>query len=128
MTVALAGYRTTIQDISADMLSAARTELASWADGRVTKGKLERDVAEDALSPLTWSTDVEQAAATADFVIEAATERLPVKTEIFRTLDRCAPDHAILTTNSPPWIPPRSPTSPDGLRRYATCTSLIPLW
>lgn len=100
MTAALAGYRTTVQDISADMLSTARTDLVSWTKERVVKGKLEQGDAQDALERLTWSTDVEHAAVTADFVIEAATERLPVKTEIFRTLGRCAPDHAILTTNS----------------------------
>lgn len=43
---------------------------------------------------------MEQAAATADFVIEAATERLPIKAKIVTTLCRSAPDPAILTTNS----------------------------
>lgn len=100
MTAALAGYRTTVQDISGDMLSAAGTDLTSWAEGRVTKGKLERHVAGDALARLFWTTDLQEAAASADFVIEAATERLEVKTQIFATLGRAAPAHAILTTNS----------------------------
>ncbi len=41
MTAALAGYATTIQDISEDGLAAARAELEGWAAGRVAKGKLD---------------------------------------------------------------------------------------
>lgn len=100
MTAALAGYRTTVQDISAGMLEAARAELDRWAETRVAKGKLARHVAGDALSRLTWSTDLAEAAATADVVIEAATERLETKTTIFEVLGRVAPAHAVLATNS----------------------------
>ncbi|QCU77019.1 3-hydroxyacyl-CoA dehydrogenase family protein [Citricoccus sp. SGAir0253] len=100
MTAALAGCRTTVQDISADMLGAARAELEAWAEGRVAKGRLDRDAADGALGRLAWSPDLPRAAATADLVIEAATERLPVKTEIFTALGRHAPARAILVTNS----------------------------
>lgn len=100
MTAALAGYRTAVQDISQDMLGAAQDELGAWADGRVSKGKLDRTAADVALNQLSWTTDLEAAAAGADFVIEAATERLEVKTQIFETLGRATPPHAILTTNS----------------------------
>lgn len=100
MTAALAGYATTIQDISAEGLAAARTELEGWAASRVAKGKLEQDAATAALDALAYSTDLDSAAATADFVIEAATERLDIKTQIFEKLGVLAPDHAILATNS----------------------------
>ena len=100
MTAALAGYSTTIQDISADGLSAARTELEGWAASRVAKGKLAQDAATAALDALAYGTDLDAAAATADFVIEAATERLDIKTQIFEKLGVLAPAHAILATNS----------------------------
>lgn len=100
MTAALAGYRTTVQDISGPMLAGAEAELAQWAEARVAKGRLARHAAGDALSRLAWTTDLAAAAATADLVIEAATERLEVKTGIFETLGRATPPHAVLTTNS----------------------------
>lgn len=100
MSAALAGYSTIIQDISADGLTAARTELEGWAASRVAKGKLEQGVADAALEKLGYSTDLDTAAATADFVIEAATERLDIKTSIFEKLGVLAPAHAILATNS----------------------------
>lgn len=100
MTAALAGCRVTVQDVSDAMLPAAEKELVAWAEGRVGKGKLQRFSADAALGRLSWSTDVEEAAGTADFVIEAATERLDVKTSVFEILGRCTPEHAILTTNS----------------------------
>ena len=100
MTAALAGYRTTIQDISADGLAGARAELEAWAAGRVAKGKLGEAAAAAALGSLAYSTDLDAAAADADFVIEAATERLDIKTRIFERLGQVAPAHAILATNS----------------------------
>jgi 3-hydroxybutyryl-CoA dehydrogenase len=52
------------------------------------------------LDALAYSTDLDAAAAHADFVIEAATERLDIKTQIFEKLGVLAPAHAILATNS----------------------------
>ncbi|MFF5793257.1 3-hydroxyacyl-CoA dehydrogenase family protein [Paeniglutamicibacter sp. NPDC012692] len=100
MTAALAGYATTIQDISEDGLAGARAELEGWAAGRVAKGKLDEETAAAALGALTYNTDLEASAANADFVIEAATERLDIKTQIFERLGKIAPAHAILATNS----------------------------
>ena len=100
MTAALAGYQTTVQDISQDMLDAASAEMRGWAESRVAKGKLEQATADAALANLVWETDLERAAANADFVIEAATERLDIKRGIFESLGSLAPQHAILATNS----------------------------
>lgn len=100
MSAALAGYTATLQDISPDMLKAAQADLAGWAAGRVTKGKLDPATSRSSLARLTFTTDLETAAAAADFVLEAATERLDVKTGIFETLGRAAPAHTVLATNS----------------------------
>ena len=49
---------------------------------------------------MIFTTDLEGPASEADFVIEAAVEKLDVKHEIFKKLDEAAPEHAILATNS----------------------------
>lgn len=100
MSCALSGYQTILQDISADALAAARKELESWADSRVSKGKLEQAEAQTALERLSESTDLVHSAGTADLVIEAAVERLDIKEQIFATLGEHTPAHAILATNS----------------------------
>ena len=48
----------------------------------------------------TFSTDLRRGGDGADLVIEAAVENLDVKREVFARLDKVAPPHAILTTNS----------------------------
>lgn len=100
MLAAQAGYGTTVQDISEDMLATARAQLAARLDASVAKGRLDAAAAQAALGRLAFSTDLEAAAAESDFVIEAATERLDIKERIFDRLGRLAPGHAILATNS----------------------------
>jgi len=100
MSAALAGFSTTIYDISSDGLTAARTELQDWAAQRVAKGKMEQESAHAALERLDYSVTLGSAAAKADYVIEAAAERLDIKTQIFEELGHLTPAHAILATNS----------------------------
>jgi 3-hydroxybutyryl-CoA dehydrogenase len=100
MVAALAGYNTTIQDIASESLEAAREQLSGRLDSSVAKGKMTRVDADTALARLTFTTSLQEGAAHADLVIEAATEKLEIKKAIFAALDEAAPEHAILATNS----------------------------
>jgi 3-hydroxybutyryl-CoA dehydrogenase len=100
MVAALAGYRVTVQDIAEDMLARAKEQLTSRMQANVAKGRASQEDADAALGRLTFSTDLAAAAADADFVIEAATERLELKQHIFTQLGELTPAHAILATNS----------------------------
>jgi len=100
MVAALAGYDATVQDISEDMLARAKADLSARLEANVAKGRLDAAEAGAALGRLDFTTDLASAAAGADFVIEAATERLQVKEQIFAQLGQLAPEHAILATNS----------------------------
>lgn len=100
MVCALAGYQVAIQDVAADMLATARSQLTDRMGSSVVKGRRSRQDAEAALARLTFTTSLEAGAADVDFVIEAATEKLEVKRRIFAALGRAAPLHAILATNS----------------------------
>jgi 3-hydroxyacyl-CoA dehydrogenase len=51
------------------------------------------------LERLTTSTDI-GAAAPSDLLVEAVVEDLPVKTAVFKELDRLAPPHALMATNT----------------------------
>ncbi|MDR7328385.1 3-hydroxyacyl-CoA dehydrogenase family protein [Corynebacterium guangdongense] len=100
MVAALAGYTTHVQDVSPAAVCAADEDMRAWAKGRVEKGRLSQEEIDAALARLHYTTDLKEAVADADLVIEAATEKLDIKRSIFADIDRHAPAHAILATNS----------------------------
>ena len=100
LTAALAGYTTVVQDIALSRLDGAAAQLRERTDKMVKSGKLAEEQARRAHDRLEFSTDLDAVAPAADFVIEAATERLEIKKAIFARLGELAPPHAILATNS----------------------------
>ncbi|WP_155371947.1 3-hydroxyacyl-CoA dehydrogenase family protein [Catellatospora vulcania] len=96
---AQAGWQVTLRDLddaaTGRGLEGIRTSLGRFA----AKGTITEQDAQDALGRITTTTDLE-AAAEADIVIEAVFEKLEIKQEVFRALDRiCKPD-AVLGTNT----------------------------
>ena len=100
MLCTLAGFDATITDLQGDALDRAHHELRQRLTRDITKGRRTRDEVDVAFGRLEFSTDLTTAAATADYVIEAAVEKLDVKRQLFADLDRLAPPPAILATNS----------------------------
>jgi 3-hydroxybutyryl-CoA dehydrogenase len=97
---ALAGYRVTITDIDKGALDRAESQLRQRMTRDIEKNRRTVDDVEAGFDRLNFSTDLLAAAAAADFVIEAAVEKLNDKRRLFSDLDRMAPPHAILATNS----------------------------
>jgi 3-hydroxybutyryl-CoA dehydrogenase len=100
MLCALAGFDATITDLQDDALDRAEHELRRRLTRDIEKGRRTRDEVDAAFGRLRFSTDLTTAATTADYVIEAAVEKLDVKRQLFADLDRLAPPPAILATNS----------------------------
>lgn len=100
MLCALAGYAATITDIARDALDRAEAQLRQRMSRDVEKNRRTHAQVEEAFGRLTFSTDLTTAAAQADFVIEAAVEKLEIKRRLFADLDQVTPPHAILATNS----------------------------
>ena len=100
MACALAGYRATAFDLDAAALDRAAAELRRRLDRDVVKGRRDEDAVLEAFARLSFTPDLDAAARTADFVVEAAAEDLEVKRDVFAQLDALAPVHTILTTNS----------------------------
>lgn len=100
MVSALSGYETTIVDISLPALDKAKAQLYGRLDRDVAKNRRTIKEAEGAKNRLGFSTDRDAVVAETDFVIEAAVEDIKIKRQLFAELDRVAPPHAILTTNS----------------------------
>ena len=68
--------------------------------GRVAKEKMTEEQAGLARENISFTPKLEVAVKEADYVIEAILESLKIKREIFAELDRLAPEHAVLATNS----------------------------
>jgi 3-hydroxybutyryl-CoA dehydrogenase len=96
---AVAGYDVVLRDVTPEALERGLgTVRASYAKF-VERGRLEADAAEAALARITTTTDL-GAAADADLVVEAVFEKLEVKAEVFRELDRLCKDGAVLASNT----------------------------
>jgi 3-hydroxybutyryl-CoA dehydrogenase len=100
MVCALAGYDVTVQDVDEGVLEGAKEQLKNRMARNVEKGRIDQDEVDAAFGRITFSPDLRGAAAEADYIIEAAVEKLDVKREIFADLDDAAPKHTILATNS----------------------------
>lgn len=100
MLAALGGFATSLQDINEDALTHAKNELDKHMARWVEKGKLTEEDKVAAFNRLNMTTDMAEAVNDADFVIEAVVEKLAVKQEVFKQLDKYAPKHAILASNS----------------------------
>ncbi|MCC6649518.1 MAG: 3-hydroxyacyl-CoA dehydrogenase [Candidatus Eisenbacteria bacterium] len=97
---ALGGYRTLLQDTSAAQLEKAVHDIGAILEKGVATGKVTDEAAVAARKHLSTAHSIEDAAREADLVIEAVPEKMELKIEIFAELDRIAPKHAILASNT----------------------------
>lgn len=100
--MAIAGHPVVAFDIDPDVVAAAADLVASGRfgiQGAVARGKLTEAEAEAALDRIDFTTD-RDAAAAVDVILEAVPERLDLKIQLFRDLDRECPEHTILASNS----------------------------
>ncbi|MFI7021855.1 3-hydroxyacyl-CoA dehydrogenase family protein [Micromonospora sp. NPDC049900] len=96
---AQAGWQVVLRDLDDAAtrrgLDGIRTSLGKFAE----KGRISAADAEAALGRITATTELE-AAADADIVVEAVFERLEIKHEVFRALDKICKSDAVLATNT----------------------------
>ncbi|MBY8888668.1 3-hydroxyacyl-CoA dehydrogenase family protein [Streptomyces sp. PTM05] len=96
---AQAGYDVVLRDVTDEALARGKGGIATSYEKFVSKGKLTAEQAEAALGRITTTTDLD-AVADADIVVEAVFEKIEVKQEIFRTLDKLVRDDAVLASNT----------------------------
>ncbi len=96
---ALAGFNVLLRDVNDQILSRAMDNIRWSLQKLHEKGQLREDPAQ-VLSRIRATVDLVEAVRGADFVIEAAFEDIDVKRQIFTEVDKHAPPHAILSTNT----------------------------
>lgn len=100
ITFASAGYRTQLVDTSPESLASAQQRVARNYADLVARGRMSADAAEQALAQFSWHSDIAEAVANADLVIEAVFEDMDLKKRVFADLSNQAPPHAILASNT----------------------------
>jgi 3-hydroxyacyl-CoA dehydrogenase len=99
MVFANAGFDVLVLDISEEALAKGLATVRKNYAISVERGSMLEPRADAAIARITGTTRYEDFA-DADLVIEAASEKMELKREIFSTLDKVTPPHCILGTNT----------------------------
>lgn len=94
------GFDVALVDISSDALGRALQTIQKNLDRQIKKEQITEADKTATLARLQPLTDLEMAVVETDLVIEAASENIAIKREIFKKLDALCPPQAILATNT----------------------------
>ena len=102
---AFKGKTVVVYDLSEEGLDNCRTAHQTYTHiYKQDLGATDKDIQETE-SRLTFSTDLQQAVANADIVIEAIPEVPDLKTKFYQSMAPYLPDHTLLATNSSTLLP-----------------------
>jgi 3-hydroxybutyryl-CoA dehydrogenase len=107
------GFRVSLVDVSQEQLNKALATISKNLDRQVAKGSITGDIKETTLKNITPHSSLGTGVSDAELIVEAATENIDLKLNIFRQLDEHASKDAILASN----------TSSISITRIASVTS-----
>jgi len=97
----MSGYKVAMRDIEQRFVDRGVQGIKnSLEQFFVAKGKLTAEQRDELLNRLETTVSIEEAVKDADFVIEAVPEVMDIKKSVYNDLDKFAPEHAILATNT----------------------------
>jgi 3-hydroxybutyryl-CoA dehydrogenase len=96
---AVNGWSVTLRDVTETALDQGMQSIEKSLGRFAEKGTVSAEDRDAAVSRITTTTDLD-AAAEADFVVEAVFEQLETKSEVFTVLDRVCRDDVVLATNT----------------------------
>jgi 3-hydroxybutyryl-CoA dehydrogenase len=99
-TFAQFGYNVSLMDVNEAALQKALATISKNIDRQVAKGSVTEADKAKTLSNIKTFTDLKSAVANADLVVEAATENVKLKLDIFRQLDEACKAETILASNT----------------------------
>jgi 3-hydroxybutyryl-CoA dehydrogenase len=94
------GFTVNLVDVSNDQLNTAVATITKNLDRQVAKGTITQGAKEDTLKNITTHTSLEEGVKFAELVVEAATENIELKLNIFKNMDAHAPAGCILASNT----------------------------
>lgn len=96
---AAAGYQTTVRELSQELVDKGLAKVEGFLSKAVDKGKLMSDQKEATLRNLSGTTDLDDLR-NCDLIIEAVTENIAIKRELFGHLDEACPETTIFASNT----------------------------
>ena len=100
-TFAQKNYQVTLIDVSEQRLEKALLTISKNLDRMVSKEKISQSDKSQTLANIKTNTEInEDVLSDTDLVVEAATENLDIKLQIFENLDNLCPDKTILASNT----------------------------
>ncbi len=99
-TFAQNGFKTNLIDISQSALDKGMATIAKNLDRLIVKEKISENDKTETLKNITTYTDLTKGVLEVDLVVEAATENLDLKLNIFKALDEACPANTLLATNT----------------------------
>lgn len=97
------GYDVSVREINEELVDEARERFVSGnygLDDAVEGGYLSPDERDDILDRVTFTTDLDAATDGTDFVVEAVTEDLAIKGQVFRNLDEVTDSQPLYSNTS----------------------------
>jgi len=94
------GYKVTLIDISQAQLDKAIATIGKNLDRMVAKETITAEIKDTTLKNISTNTSIDEGVKDAALVVEAATENINLKLQIFQQIDKAAPADCILATNT----------------------------
>lgn len=98
-TCAQAGYETLVREPNEELLERGRERIEQSVQRAVKKGKIDEGTASEILNRIRYTTDLKDFA-DCDLVIEAITENMDLKKQLFHELDKICKPETILASNT----------------------------
>jgi 3-hydroxybutyryl-CoA dehydrogenase len=99
-TFAQSGFQVKLIDVSEKSLDKGMATIAANLDRMVAKGAITEEDKAATIGNIITYTDIKDGVVNVDLVVEAATENVELKLNIFRQLDEACDDNTILATNT----------------------------
>ncbi|WP_369283832.1 3-hydroxyacyl-CoA dehydrogenase family protein [Oscillibacter sp. GMB15532] len=97
---AIYGKRVTGYGRSEESIATCRRKIDKWLAHFVGQGRLTQEMADAARGRISYATTLEAACKNADLVVENVPEKIEVKQDVFRQLDKVCPPHCCLNSNT----------------------------
>ena len=94
------GFKVNLIDIKQEVLDKALATISKNLDRMVAKEKITADQKDQTLAKIQTHTSLESGVSNADLVVEAATENVEIKLDLFRQLDELTPAGCVLASNT----------------------------
>ena len=97
---AQAGFHVTLNDLKLDLIERGLRTIEGNLERQVRKGIIRPEEKAETLSRISPNPGLEKSVRETDLVIEAATENVAIKKEIFRAVDAASPADSLLASNT----------------------------